>query len=82
MLPAVLLTTHGWSVSDCAFVHSGSLNQPVVQQCVSCLVRGLVPSGIHTISFSKLKWVWTSAAYRLREKLLWINTVFKNSELK
>lgn len=28
-----------------------SSNRPVVQECVSCLVRGLQPSGIHAISF-------------------------------
>lgn len=35
----------------CSFQESSLVNKPVVQECVSCLVRGLLPSGIHTISF-------------------------------
>lgn len=43
----------GFWLRICSFRESSLVNQPVVQECVSCLVRGRVPSGIHTISFPK-----------------------------
>lgn len=32
------------------FLEPALVNRPFVQECVSCLVRGLLPWGVHTIS--------------------------------
>lgn len=58
MWPAVLFD-NTWPLcfwlSICSLWESSLVNQPVVQECVSCPVRGLLPSGIHENSFPNWK---------------------------